>query len=317
MPTENTVGRLFKDLDVAAAIILGNVTLDIICQTVDDVPRYESVSFDHVIVSPGGCGSNTAIGLAAAGIKTALIACVGQDDAAWLLMRTWEQFGIDTSYIQKVVGKPTGTSVGLVDSEMQPRFIHTSGANARLTSDKLPIEALLLQGGRSLHIAGFFVLPGLLDGQLPDTLRQSKCMGLETSLDVVRSPRLRKPEGLWPCLPYLDIFLCNMEEGRQLTGLIDEREIASALSCYGVGAVVVKCGAAGCWLASKEYTGMISGFPVTVVDTTGAGDAFAAGLVAARINGANLFEACREGNKAGAKACCTLGAVSHYQIQSS
>ena len=64
-----------KNLD---AIVFGNVTLDILCYPVNEVPRHESISFEDVTVSPGGCGSNTAIGLAALGIPTGIVARAGE-----------------------------------------------------------------------------------------------------------------------------------------------------------------------------------------------------------------------------------------------
>ena len=62
------------------SLVFGNVTLDIICYPVNDVPRHESISFDDVTVSPGGCGSNTAIGLAALGIPAGIVARTGEDE---------------------------------------------------------------------------------------------------------------------------------------------------------------------------------------------------------------------------------------------
>ena len=64
------------------AVVFGNVTLDTLCYPVDDVPRHQSIPFDRAIVAPGGCGSNTAIGLCALGVPTALVARIGTDDAA-------------------------------------------------------------------------------------------------------------------------------------------------------------------------------------------------------------------------------------------
>lgn len=67
--------------------VLGNVTLDVICKPVNEVPRYDSITFDRGIVSPGGCGSNVAIGLAALGIPTTIIACIGSDIAADIIKK--------------------------------------------------------------------------------------------------------------------------------------------------------------------------------------------------------------------------------------
>ena len=104
------------------ALVFGNVTLDIICYPVNDVPRHESISFDDVMVSPGGCGSNTAIGLAALGIPTGIVTCTGDDDSADLLFQYWQRAGVDSRFVQRISAKTTGTSVGLIDDDFQPRF---------------------------------------------------------------------------------------------------------------------------------------------------------------------------------------------------
>jgi len=291
------------------AVVFGNVTLDVICKTVDDVPRHESLSFEQVAISPGGCGSNVAIGLSALGVSTALVASIGSDDSAMLVRRFWERFGLDQRFVRVVEGMPTGTSIGLVDSEAQPRFIHTPGANAYLTVDALDIPKLASEGARALHIAGFFVLPGILDGRLPETLSSSQQYGMLTSLDVVRSKSMSDPNSLWPSLPYLDIFLCNAYEAWRLTGEKEPEEAGRALRALGVKSVIVKLGIGGCWLEGEEFSGRIGGPRVDVVDTTGAGDAFAAGLIHALLRGLTLPEACYAANQAGAQMVGALGAI--------
>jgi sugar/nucleoside kinase (ribokinase family) len=250
-----------------------------------------------------------AIGLCALGVPTALVAFIGNDDAARLVESMWGRFGLDQRYVCKVDGLPTGTSIGLVDSQAQPRFIHTPGANALLTVDALDLSTLIAEGARALHVAGFFVLPGLLDGRLPQALARARQAGLLTSLDVVRSKRMDNPSPLWPCLPFLDLFLCNQHEAWRLTKEEEPSRAGRILRERGAAAVIVKLGAKGCWLESERFSGLIPAPTVEVVDTTGAGDAFAAGLIRALLNGADLPEACQAGNQAGARMVGKLGAI--------
>jgi len=291
------------------AVVFGNVTLDVICKTVDEVPRHESLAFDHVAVMPGGCGSNVAVGLCSLGVPAALVACIGTDDAAELVRNYWSRFGLDQRYVRAVAGQPTGTSVGLVDSQAQPRFIHTPGANAFLNVDALDLRALSSEGARALHVAGYFVLPGILDGRLPATLATAQQFGMFTSLDVVRSKRMQDPSSLWPSLPYLDIFLCNAHEAWRLTGEEQPELAGRFLRQKGAKNVIVKLGTDGCWLESSTFSGRIKAPRVEVVDTTGAGDAFAAGLIQALLQGHKIEGACWSANRAGAHIVGTLGAV--------
>ena len=295
------------------AVVFGNITLDVICKPVEDVPRHDSLSFDEVVVAPGGCGSNVAIGLCALGVPAALVGRIGADDAAYLVNRYWRKVRLDTRYIRRMQDLPTGTSVGLIDKDCQPRFVHTSGANKTLNPDALQIEKYVRAGARSLHVGGFFVLPGLMQGNLDEKLAQAHRQGLLTSLDVVRSIRMADTSLLWACMPHLDIFLCNQTEASRLTGESDAEQAARLLRSRGAGVVIVKLGDKGCLLSTGAGVELIDGVqPSRVVDTTGAGDAFAAGLIAALLRGRAMDQACREANEAGARAVENLGAVTGW-----
>jgi sugar/nucleoside kinase (ribokinase family) len=299
------------------AFVFGNATLDVICHPVDDVPRKTSISFERSIVSPGGCGSNVAVGLRSLGVNTALVARVGSDEAGDMARRYWDRLGIDCNFIRRDPERQTGVSIGLVDSAFQPRFVHTSGANALLSVDDLDLSGLASTGGRYLHIAGFYVLPGLLDGRLPFSLQRARRLGFVTSLDVVESPRMRDPEILWPCLPHLDYFLCNAHEAQRLTGEVDPIRAVGVLRAHGAQTVIIKLGADGCLVdgnlaSGEQISRRIPAPQVDVVDTTGAGDAFAAGLIAGLLRGQDLIEACESANAAGAKVVKELGAITAW-----
>jgi sugar/nucleoside kinase (ribokinase family) len=298
------------------AIVFGNVTLDVICATVDDVPRHESISFDEAAVTPGGCASNTAIGLASLGVTTGLVALTGMDDSADLLDRYWRRVGIDTRFVQRSDKNSTAVSIGLVDSDYQPRFVHTPGANGKLSADHLDVKAICETGARHLHVAGFFVLPSLMDERFGEKMSQIKTAGMSTSLDVVFNVRMDNPDlrrALWSALPHLDYFTCNAYESFRLTGEEDPIKAAAALKQRGACNVIVKLGADGCWVEGDAFCGQV---PVPrvkkVIDTTGAGDAFTAGLIAALLGGENLEAACQAGNQAGAKMITALGAIAGW-----
>ena len=271
-----------------------------------------SIAFEEVVVSPGGCGSNVAIGLAAQGIPTLLVARIGKDDAGQLVQSYWKRARIDLSSLRQDADAATAVSIGLVDSQAQPRFIHTPGANGKLTAGDLEIGELIEAKVQWLHVGGFFVLPGIVDGRMPERLRLARQAGLGISLDVVRSPWMRQPEVLWPCMPYLDVFLCNAQESQIMTGKEDPVEAARELMGFGPHQVIVKLGAEGCLLVGREQALRVPGIQIDARDTTGAGDAFAAGLVAARLRGADMIEACRAGNRAGAQNAACFGALGNW-----
>ncbi len=296
------------------AIVFGNVTLDIICYPVNEVPRYESIAFEDVTVSPGGCGSNTAIGLAALGIPTGIVARTGDDDSADLLFGYWQRVGVDPFFVRRTRGVPTGTSIGLIDDHFQPRFIHTSGANRGLTAEVLDPSAYAARGVQFFHIAGFFVLPNLFN-QVAGKLDQLQKLGITTSLDVVFNVRMddqKLREALWAALPHLDYFIANDHEATRLTVEKDYKKAAEVFRERGARGVIIKLGAKGCYALSDAFTGIVPATKVNVVDTTGAGDAFAAGFIARLVRGCDLRDACQAGNQAGAKVCTRLGAIAAW-----
>lgn len=294
------------------AFVLGNATLDVICYPVDDVPRHESITFQRSMISPGGCGSNVALGLASLGVPTGLAATIGDDDAAFLLEAYWDKVGLDHRYVRRIPGEHTGVSVGLVDTDLQPRFVHTSGANAWLDSSTLDLKGICELGCRSLHVAGFFVLPGLLKDPFASALAEARTAGLEISLDVVQTPRMDDPSYLWTCLPNVDLFFCNFGEAVRLTGIDDPAKAGSFFRERGAGAVCLKLGNEGCLVDSDGFRGIVPAEVVDVVDTTGAGDAFAAGFIAARLKGMRVEDACKAGNAAGARVVSSFGAISAW-----
>lgn len=293
-----------------AAAVLGNVNLDVVCKPVDEVPRHHSLLYEESVILPGGNGSNTAIGLASRGVAVYLIAQTGADYTADLLHKHWERAGVDTRWVQAQLGAPTGTSVVLVDSAAQPRFIHTPGANARLFPDILIPELLLDRGVKHLHVAGYFVLPGLLQEGFSRRLAAARDQGLTVSLDVVSTPGMSEPEPLWSCLPTLDVFLCNRQEAEQLLGIGDVPAAAQEFRVRGAPTVIIKLGAAGCWVDSGGAARRIPAPRVDrIVDTTGAGDAFAAGLIAGLLAGKEVFSAAQQAVRAGSEVLGHLGAV--------
>lgn len=295
------------------AVVLGNTAFDILCYPVEDVPRHGPLVFEKAAIAPGGCGSNTAIGLSACGIQTALITAIGDDIPGKLALDYWPEFKLDTRFVMVVSGGSTGVSVGLVDLSLSPRFVHKPGSNTQITIDHLPVSKLLEQPPRVFHIAGYFLMKGLLDSRLAAILAQFQQLGVFTSLDVAHSPRMSDPAILWEILPYLDAFFCNEQEAHALTGMADPGDAADYFARKGAKNAVIKTGKAGCWLHSAHVAGNIPGNEVEVVDTTGAGDAFCAGFLAAIVRGADLREACRQGNLAGARIVSRFGAVAAWR----
>ncbi len=129
-----------------------------------------------------------------------------------------------------------------------------------------------------------------------------------TSLDTVWDATGRW-ERVLPVLPHVDLFAPSLAEGRAISGEEEPAAIASCLRERGVGEVVLKCGASGCYVSGEGFEGALDALSVAAVDGTGAGDAFVAGLLYGRLAGWPLERSARFANAVGALATTAVGAV--------
>jgi sugar/nucleoside kinase (ribokinase family) len=217
--------------------------------------------------------------------------------------------GVDTASVA-VTDEPTGVSVIL--SAPDDRAILTlTGALASLTADD--VLAALGEGADAathLHVASYFLVPGLAS-ELPGVLTRARERGATTSLDTNWDPAERW-EGIAECLPHLDLLLPNAQEALALARALGDDPadaVAAAIALARRGpVVVVKDGADGGFAASPDGSvARAPGLVADVVDTTGAGDSFDAGFLAAWLDGRPLAEAVRWGAVAGSLSTRAAG----------
>jgi sugar/nucleoside kinase (ribokinase family) len=288
-------------------VCLGILVADVIARPVDEAPRAGSLAFvDRIEVHGGGCAVNTASVLAGFGLEASVVGKVGSDLFGDFLLRLLEERGVAGDGVLRDLGVPTSATVVLVDSKGERTFLHLPGANAALAPDELDRQALF--AGSALHLAGALVLE-LLDGEpLARIAAEARERGILTSLDPVWDPTGRWSR-LEPSLPYLDLALPSLAEAQALSGESEPRQVAAWLRDKGVRDVLLTMGAEGCYVAGEEFEGQIPSPEVDAIDGTGAGDAFAAGVLYGRLAGWPLESCARLGCAAGAIATTTLGAT--------
>jgi len=284
----------------------GNAVVDVLARPVDAlaVPG-ASQPLEEVALGPGGNGVNTAIALARLGIRVTLAAPLGDDRLGEMLRQTVRAEGVDDSNVFTVKEARTSVSVVLVESAGERRVLHFRGANAHFSASHLNWD--LVKGARIFHYASAFAMPALDGASLGPTLQRARALGCLTSVNVCWDVRGRWLPLIQPALAHTDFIFPNSQEGRQLTGESEPAAIAQRLRSLGVITAVVKLGAKGCYVESAEGAFTSPGFSVHPVDTTGAGDCFAAAFLAAVCQGSSLPEAARFANAAGALATLGMG----------
>jgi sugar/nucleoside kinase (ribokinase family) len=300
MAHSNTGAKMEKPV-----VCLGIMVADIVGRPMHSLPELGSlVLVDEMSLHTGGCAVSTGSALARLGLPVKLIGKVGADPFGDFLVNELEMRGVDINGVKWDDKVGTSATMAMVAPEGERRFVHYIGANASLTLDD--IDFGVIKQASILHIAGSLVMPGIDGEPTAKILKTAKESGVVTFLDTVWDDTGRWNELLGPCLPYLDYFVPSLPEGQAITGEKDPVAVAQALQARGVGVVGLKMGEDGCVVLGPE--GEIVQYPsyrVDVVNTTGAGDAYAAGFIAGVWHGWSLEKTARFANAVG--ALCVIG----------
>lgn len=285
----------------------GAVIHDTVVHPVEEPQWGTTTLVDTLEPHVGGNAANTSIALATLGTRVRVVGAVGNDEQGRFVLSALRRGGVETDALA-VVNAPTAATVALVNSAGARMFLHRPGASAVAFSAPLDFPAERIAGMSHYHLASLFILPNFRP-HAPATLARARGAGLATSLDTNWDPRGRWMRDLAPCLPDLDYLFMNEDEARMATGTTDPTAAANAVLALGARAAVMKLGPRGCAIYTADHEVRCPAFDVDVKDTTGAGDCFVAGFLAARLRGASLEEAGQFGNAVGAFSVRCVGAA--------
>ncbi len=259
--------------------------------------------------STAGAELNVAIGLARLGLRVGYLSRVGSDSFGRHLLGVLAEEGIDHRHVAVDAQHPTGfmlKSRSDDGSDPQIEYFRRGSAASRMQASEL--QADCCASARHLHLTGIFVgVSPTTHALVFELAAQARKAGLTISFD----PNLRP--ALWPskaemidCMNRLaalsDWVLPGLEEGRLLTGQPSAEGIADFYLARGAKGVVIKLGPEGAYYATATERGQVPGVKVArVVDTVGAGDGFAAGVVSGLLEGLSLEAAAARGNAIGAR----------------
>jgi sugar/nucleoside kinase (ribokinase family) len=286
---------------------LGILVADAIARPVDKLPSSGALELvDEISLHGGGCALNTASALVRLGLTASVVGKVGADTFGDFVLELLDSRGVDRRGVLRDPTVRTSATVVLVDSSGERTFLHLPGANGHLRREEVDPEILF--SARALHVAGALVMPALDGPPTAAILEQAKARGLITSLDTVWDAT-GGWERLLPSLPNLDLFVPTLGEGAAISGGEEPEAVAAWFRERGVGTVALKLGADGCFVASEEFEGFLAAPAVQAIDGTGAGDAFAAGMLYGRLAGWPVQRTAALANAAGALSATAVGAV--------
>jgi sugar/nucleoside kinase (ribokinase family) len=259
-------------------LVSGIAVVDMIASGLDRVARPGELAFCSVRPSHGGHACNVSIDLVRLGLRRSRLRAVvpaGRDVFGEFLAARLRDQGVA---VERVLAAraPTSLDLILVARGEDRRYHADPGANLEMTAS--PVLALLERHRPRVYYAGGVGLLGRFDADLARVLSRARGLGALTFVDAV-TPFGKSWAFLRKALPWTDIFHCNADEARALTGLNDPGRAAASIRGLGAGHVLVTLGGGGSVAAVAGATLRLPAFKVRVVDPTGAGDAFSAGVI--------------------------------------
>nr|WP_314580285.1 sugar kinase [uncultured Pseudomonas sp.] len=261
-----------------------------------------------------GADSNVAIGLSRLGFKVAWLSRVGNDSMGRFVTDSLQQEGVDCSHVAVDPAHPTGfqfKSLELEGADPVVEYFRRGSAASHLSVNDIVPDLLK---ARHLHATG-------IPAALSDTCRELSHVLMTQMRDAGRSvsfdPNLRP--SLWSSQAVMirevnhlaslaHWVMPGMAEGELLTGYDTPADIAKFYLDMGAEAVVIKLGAKGAYYRTQLNEAFVPGVPVAkVIDTVGAGDGFAVGVISALLENLGFEEATKRGNWVGSQAVQSRG----------
>lgn len=291
-------------------VVCGTCVADILVRPVPlelPVEGGRLLHVDPVNVTTGGIVCNTGLAIRRLGGTVQAAGLVGDDLWGREITSRLAAAGVGTAAIDQRPDVATSATAVLIDEAGERSFAHHAGVAGTLDIDFLS-RHLAIFGNARFAVLGYVGLLPALEPHLPEALALLRSSGCRTVLETGGTGG--SVADVAAALPGVDVFVPSLDEARRHTGKSDPREIISRYRHLGaVGLVGVKCGVRGSVISPCD--GDVIDVPCIpapepVIDTTGAGDSFLAGLVVGLIRGMPIPAAARLG--AAAAACCVTRA---------
>lgn len=266
-------------------VVVGSYAVGMTMKTSRAPAPGETVEGREFSALHGGKGSNQAVACARLGSVSTFLACVGTDSSGDAAMRLYAEEHVDTRLMIRHPSLPTGVGFIVVEDSGENLIVVDFGANRALSPDDVRRAAPSLRGAK--------VVMSQLEIE-PETAAEAMISGRQMGTLTVLNPAPYRgfPNEAWS---YVDIVTPNLTEARQIafgtqdaSGPAEPAAIAERINRLGVRSVVITLGARGAYISSEDVTGEVAGFKVTAVDTTGAGDVFAAALAVGIADGRSM-----------------------------
>lgn len=263
--------------------VIGLYILDVLGRPIDRIPDRGNVDFiEEIRLTVAGTAGGTVVDTAKLGLKSLAVGAVGDDEKADWVLFTLKKHGIDISAMQQLKGIPTSATILNVRRNGERPALHVRGASDHF--DVPPSAYDQVFDAPIIHLGGTGLLKKL-DGEPSRVLLQeAKRRGRIVTFDLIAA-NAETIGIVKPLLPFIDYFMPSIEEARDMSGQSTPEDCARFYLDNGATCCVFTLGGEGAYYAHRDGTRFKSpAYDVKVVDTTGCGDAFDAGFIAALHN---------------------------------
>jgi sugar/nucleoside kinase (ribokinase family) len=284
----------------------GILVKDTFCGPLKALPAPgELVTIDAFKTRAGGCAANVAIDLRKQNQAVELVGCVGQDAAGAYLVNELQAAQVNCDQLVYATEYPTSETVILLVEGEDRRYLHSFGANqAFKVSD---INRDWVAALHVFYLGGLCAMPGIVADELLALLAFSREQKVITVVDVVLPTDFKRAGEVERLLPYIDWFLPNDVEAAALTWKADPLEAIRVFRSWGGRDIIVTMGDRGAVAVFGNEFWRCNAYPVQTVDPSGAGDAFASGLITGIANGWAFSRSLQYASVLGASATRMVG----------
>lgn len=291
-------------------MIVGAAIVDVLVRPAgEEVFATGSCPAEDIHMSVGADALNEATVLAGLGADVQLETVLGRDQAGEIILSHIRDKGIALRESCIKDNVKTGINVVLVREDGSRNFLTNRNGSLRALKMK-DIAMPFPEDVKILCFASIFVFPHIGVRELETIFRQAKSQDIIVCADMTKCKNKETVEEFSPAFRYVDYLFPNDEEAMLLTGEATVEAAAESLKNAGVKNVIVKCGSRGCYVKREEEAYWMPAVKeATCIDTTGAGDSFAAGFLYALSRGEMIESCVRYANRCGARAAGVIGAT--------
>lgn len=284
-------------------LCIGDLALDVISQLKEPI-NYGNDTASRISSHPGGQAANVATWITRTRSKAQLVARVGNDPVGFALISDLDKYGVEHMNLMHS-GRPTGVVVILVDSNGERTMFPDNGANADLEVSDLPP----LDDVDGVYVSGYALLDFRSREAVLSMIAKIKAAGKPIYFDPTTTGAMKivSRDEVLSWVKLMDGILLNSEEALYLGDAKDVETAEKNLTAY-TPLVVIKLGSRGAMAVHKDIIAKVSAVTTNVVDTTGAGDSFAAGFIPKWLETNDLEAALSAGTALAAKCVATVGA---------